>query len=489
MKRRNLTHILLALLLTGNLMACGGGNAESENLTETTPTDTEAVETTPETLNDRDDLPADLDFAGATIGIASNVNVHYHGYLDVATNDENTTVLDEAIYNRNRNIEERLNLKITELTGPAANVESTFTNTVTAGDDTYSIAHMADRTAFAMGLEGYLQDMSAGLPYLDFSKAYWYEDGNAVLRVGGKQLAAFGEMSLGTYDYTHLLAFNQSLIAEYGLTSPYEHLENDTWTFDNFRGLITAVYDDLDGNGTMDENDRYGFHTRAGFLFPLMYNSAGLKTVVNDEDGIPKFNMSGNQAFVDVFDWCNQVFIDEGAWFKQGHGNDFLTKSPMFQENKVLITDMTFFYVGSVRDMVSDFGIMVYPKYDESQDRYYSWVEGGAKSVGISAIATNVDAVCGLLEAMGSASIHDVIPVYYEINLKNKYTRDEISAQVFDIIRETRTFDLGDTVWCNAVREVLGNVFKDGKPLASSVASIDSAVSAKIESTLAVLGK
>ncbi len=485
MKRKNLLLLLLALSMTGNLMACGN-TTETENAGDTVQQETEPTETTPETQNDRDELPADLDFGGITVGIASNVNVHYHGYLDVATNDENTTVLDEAIYNRNRDIEERLNLKITEFTGPAANVESTFTNTITAGDDTYSIAHMADRTAFALGLEGYLQDMT-GMPYLDFDKAYWYEDGNAVLRVGGKQLAAFGEMSLGTYDYTHLLAFNQNLIAEYGLTSPYEYLENDTWTFDNFRGLITAVYDDLDGNGTMDENDRYGFHTRAGFLFPLMYNSAGLKTVVNNEDGVPTFNMAGNEAFVDVFDWCNQVFIDEGAWFKQNNGNDFLTKSPMFQENKVLITDMTFFYVGSVRDMVSDFGIMVYPKYDEGQDRYYSWVEGGAKSVGISAITANVEAVCALLEAMGSASIHDVIPVYYEINLKNKYTRDEISAQVFDIIRETRTFDLGDTVWCNDVREVLGNVFKDGKPLASSVASINTAVTAKIESTLEAL--
>jgi len=486
MKRRISIFLLLALCLSMTA-GCGGETEETETGNTDVPAETEPAETAEDTSAQVDELPAGLDFGGATIGIGSSVAAHFYGYMDVASNEEGTTVLDEAIYLRNRNIEERLNVKITEFTDGADNVQKVFVNTITAGDDTYQIFHGADRRVFKVGVEGYLLDMASDMPYIDLEKDYWYAAGNEILAVGGKQLAAFGEMSLGTYDYCHLLAFNQDLIKEYALTSPWDYYAEDNWTFDSFGALVTSVYDDLDGNGVMDENDRYGFHTRGGFQFPLMYTAAGLKTVELNADGYPEFTAPANQVLSDVFDWCNSIFFDGNAWYKQSFGNNFLTESPMFQENKMLITDMTFFYVGAVRDMVSDFGIIVYPKYTAEQDRYYTWVEGGAKAIGISLITRNKEAVGALLEAMGTESLKNVIPTYYEINLKSKYSRDEISSQMFDVIRDSRSFDLGDTVWNDTVREKLGATFNNRQPLASSLASIQKAVDAKIAEAMEVL--
>lgn len=487
--KRNITVLLFLSLLLTQMAGCGENTTETEQNKDVDNTSNEETETTEDTSAQVDSLPTDLDFGGATIGIASSVNVHYHGYMDVAESDENTTVLDQSIYERNRNVEERLNIQITEITDGADNVKKTFTNTVTAGDDTYSVAHLADRTVFNVGLEGYLLDIEKDMPYIDLSKDYWYAKGNDVLHVGGKQLAVFGEMSLGTYDYTHLLAFNQDILKEYGLTSPYTYYDEDNWTFDTFGELITSMYVDLDGNGTMDENDLYGFHTRQGFLFPLMYMAAGIQTVEKDSTGTPVFTAASNETLSNVYDWCTSIFYDQNAWYKQGKGNNFLTESPMFQENKTLFTDITFFYVGSIREMVSDFGIIVYPKYTAEQTEYHTWVEGGAKAIGISLITENKEAVGAMLEAMGTESLKHVIPTYYEINLKSKYSRDERSSQMFDVIRESRSFDLGDTVWCDTVREALGNAFRDKKPLASSTASIQKSVDAKIASAMEVLGE
>ncbi|MBQ3176653.1 MAG: hypothetical protein IJB52_02450 [Clostridia bacterium] len=486
MKRRISILLLLALCLSMTA-GCGGETEETDAGEAGVPVETEPAETTEDTSAQVDELPADLDFGGATIGIASSVNVHFHGYMDVAEYDDTTSVLDQSIYNRNRNVEERLNVKITEITAASSDVTNTFKNTITAGDDSYQIFHGADRVVFNTGLEGYLLDVAKDMPYIDLEKEYWYADGNEVLNVGGKQLAVFGEMSLGTYDYCHLLAFNQDLIREYSLTSPWDYYTEDNWTFDSFGTLVTAVYDDLDGTGTMDENDRYGFHTRGGFQFPLMYTAAGLRTVEMNADGLPEFTAPANQKLSDVYDWCTSIFYDGNAWYKQSFGNNFLTESPMFQENKMLITDMTFFYVSAVRDMDSDFGIIVYPKYNAEQERYYTWVEGGAKAIGISLIAQNKEAVGAVLEAMGTDSLKNVIPTYYEINLKAKYSRDEMSSQMFDVIRESRSFDLGDTVWCETVREKLGSTFNSKQPLASSLASIQKAVDAKIASAMEVL--
>ena len=490
--KRSIALLLLGALLANSALLFGCGEqtpADGTGTPDTAVTDPSSADTTApeaETVppTSVDSLPADLNFDGQNVGIASSVNVHYHGYMDVAESDTSTSVLDQSIYERNRAVEERLGITITEHTDAASNVIGIFKKTVQAGDDTYSIAHLADRDAFNTGLEGYLLNIDTDMPFIDLEKDYWYQEGNEVLRVADKQYAVFGEMSLGTYDYTHLLAFNQSLINKYNLESPYTYFENGNWTFETFASLITAVHDDLDGDGVMTDKDCYGYHSRDAVMYPLMYTAAGLRTVVNNEEGIPEFAVPGNETFVDVYDWCIATFYDGKAWYPQGNGSDFLTKSPMFQENKALFTDISFFYVGSIREMVSDFGIIVYPKYTAEQERYYSWVEGGAKALGISRITENKEAVGAALEAMGTLSLSDVIPTYYEINLKTKYSRDEISSRMFDVIRDSRAFDLGDTVWCNSVRELLGGALKNQTPISSMLAKVQKSVDAQIANAM-----
>lgn len=486
MKKCVLILLLAAMLLSG----CGGNTTNDTSTdTESTTSTENSTDTTSETETElHDDLPDGLDFGGAEIGICSSKGVVYNGNLDVAEYDENSSSLDQAIYNRNRDVEERLHIKITEfLAAGADEAKKTFVNTVTAGDDAYQILHQADRTVFNLGLQGYMLDLNVDIPYVDLNKPYWQKDGNEVLGMIGKQYGAFTELSLRPYDYTHLLVFNQDLIKEYNLANPHDYWRNNDWTFDHFGELITAVHDDLDGNGKFDENDRYGYHDRAGFLYPLMYTAAGLKTVIEDKDGKPVFNMPGNEDFQTIYDWCTRVFYDEQAYYKQNAGNDFFIQSPMFQENKMLFSDMTFFNVGVMREMVSDFGIIVFPKYTAEQDRYYSWVEGGAGCVGVAVTCQNREAVGAALEALSCASMRDVIPIYYENNLKSKYSRDEISTQMFDEIQASRSFDLGDTIWCEQIRDYFGPVFFNQQPLASAIAKKQESFQKTLEDTIAAL--
>ena len=267
MKKRVLILLAAAMLCTG----CGGNTNDAKIATDTETTAPDTRETEPAETELHDDLPDDLDFDGTEIGICSSRSTAYTGNLDIAEYDENSSSLDQAIYNRNRNIEERLDVRISEfLASGAAEAEKTFVNTVTAGDDAYPILHQADRTVFSFGLKGYMLDLNRDMPYIDLTKPYWQQDGNAVLGLMGKQYGAFTELSLRPYDYTHLLVFNQDLIREYGLANPHDYWRNNDWTFDRFEELITAVHVDLDGNGKFDKNDLYGYHDRKGFLYPLM---------------------------------------------------------------------------------------------------------------------------------------------------------------------------------------------------------------------------
>ena len=148
---------------------------------------------------------------------------------------------------------------------------------------------------------------------------------------------------------------------------------------------------------------------------------------------------------------------------------------------------MTFFYVGMMRDMLADFGIIVFPKYTAEQDRYYSWVEGGAGCIGVAVTCQEKEAVGAALEALSCASMRDVIPIYYENNLKAKYSRDEISTQMFDEIQASRSFDLGDTIWCEQIRDYFGPVFFNQQPLASAIAKKQESFGKTLEDTIAAL--
>lgn len=130
--------ILLALLLVAPAaVSCAGDTEKPETDFASESTDA-ATETTVETERTRqntpDTLPDTLDFAGAEIHILhENSDKHQEElYVEEDTGD----VLDAAIYTRNLNVEERLNVKIVPIAGePSVDAKTA----VTAGVDEYHI--------------------------------------------------------------------------------------------------------------------------------------------------------------------------------------------------------------------------------------------------------------------------------------------------------------------------------------------------------------
>jgi len=99
-----------------------------------------------------------------------------------------------------------------------------------------------------------------------------------------------------------------------------------------------------------------------------------------------------------------------------------------------------------LRDMPDDFGIVPFPKYNKEQPQYYSSVCGGFPFV-IPSTNTKPDIAGAVMEAMACEAKNRIIPAYYEMALKNKYSRDNDTAETLDLIYETRVYDLGATIW------------------------------------------
>ena len=97
--------------------------------------------------------------------------------------------------------------------------------------------------------------------------------------------------------------------------------------------------------------------------------------------------------------------------------------------------------------------------YDESQAEYRTLVHDTALLGGISVASQNLDMMGAVLEVLGVESYRTVTPAWYETVLKVKYTRDDISAQIIDLINETATTNF--IYAYNFAINGLGNVYRD----------------------------
>jgi hypothetical protein len=64
---------------------------------------------------------------------------------------------------------------------------------------------------------------------------------------------------------------------------------------------------------------------------------------------------------------------------------------------------------------------------------------------------------------MACEARNKIIPAYYESALKNKYSRDPDTAEMLDLVFDTRVYDLGDTIWYDPIRIDYTNVFAKGE--------------------------
>jgi len=96
------------------------------------------------------------------------------------------------------------------------------------------------------------------------------------------------------------------------------------------------------------------------------------------------------------------------------------------------------------RDSTTDFGILPYPKYDESQKDYGHGIGVNQTAfICVPEMVTN-DARTGfVLEGLSYQGKKLLTPAYYEQTLIGQYTRDDESADMLDLIFATRVYDVG----------------------------------------------
>jgi hypothetical protein len=111
-----------------------------------------------------------------------------------------------------------------------------------------------------------------------------------------------------------------------------------------------------------------------------------------------------------------------------------------------------------------EYGIVPYPKLDESQDQYYAGYTD--RYFVIPNTCSDPAYVGTILESMSAEGYRQVTPAYFEVALKNRYTKDQTSKEMVDLIKQSMILDFAyvygaDKWWSRSLYHLLSGKDKD----------------------------
>lgn len=442
MKRNQVLAILLAVMLV--LAGCGKAedNKESDTSADTTtvpPTDTTETE---ETLP-RDNVPDELTFDGTTFCMYSPDQ--YDGPCMVE--EETGEVLNDAKYKMELLTEERLNVSIGETLAPYWDMLSSVEQLVTSGDTTYGCITMMDRFGLVLAQESCIYPIE-DIPYITPDSEYWGKTITDSLSVNGIRYFGVGSFNLRSFKDTACVLINTNIAAQYGITIPYDIVDNGTWTFDAMETLTHGIAADVNGDGIMDTNDLYGIGTFDRRSIPIInWIAADMHVVEKDENGTPYLSVYGNEKFVSVMEWTRDVFITGSNCLpitESAKESDVLPMDgELFKSGHVFLQIGYFSHIISMREMEDDFTVLPVPKYNTEQAEYRSRTYDAMFNM-VPVTADNLELSGAVLEVLSCNGYNYLLPAFIESSLMQKYSRDAESVKSIRIAFDTRTVDMGE---------------------------------------------
>ena len=484
MKMKRFVALLIGLLIITGVFA--GCQNETANVSGETTTSSDEITVEETTARLEPELPDDsYDSYNFRFLVREYDGNGYWGSKEVYAEEENGDPINDAVYLRNRKIEEKYNIVISEVR--SGNMLGDAQKVVRAGDHEYDclMPHAGDAANLAQA--GYLIDFN-NLPYVDLSKPWWDKGSNDTLSIGRKYFFAMGELNIMDNDATYVMMFNKDVAADFGVDDLYDLVMNNQWTFDKFYSVIQSVSEDIDGNGTYDDNDRFGLLTDNGAIKLGLFYASGETLIKKDKEDYPYINTDLTRAsavmekMIEINTNRSSTLLAENLTHISDPWTNGLNR--LFKEGKGLFYAIGLTVMHKMRDMDSDFGLMPYPKFDESQDKYMNYVSSWCtNTVAIPVTTSDIDMASAIIEALAAESMYTLTPAYYEITIVNKTIRDEGSAEMLDIILTNRIYDLGGIYnWSG-----IGNLpmdTKDAGQFVSGVTKIESATNTAIEKAI-----
>lgn len=423
---RKITCTLLLTSMLLSMQACGGEAVSSD--TTTAP----AGDTT--TAEPEYQLP-EADFGGETF------NVYLWSLSKLPVEEENGDILNDAIYARNCAVEDLYNFKFSYTLSDGAGAYDTWITTlnasVMAGDDSVQLAGGYGYRLTAQTLDGSWANLLE-IPEIDFTQEWWLQNLQEAGNLGGAMYFIFGNIDADFYNNLYTIYFNKKMAESYSLPDLYDMVRDGKWTLDKLIEFTSVAGSDLNGDSQMiDEEDQFGYMTDVFMGIDAFITASDITFTQDAADQTPEL-LPLSDKYVALSDKLTRFLVNNENVSLFSTGEAVL---PAFNEGRLLFMGNTLACSAAMRDKDTDFGIIPYPKWDETQENYGSFLAVDNVTTYIIPITADASKAGTILNALAYYGYNDVLPIYYEKSLKGKGIRDDESGEMLDIIFDNIRFD------------------------------------------------
>ena len=433
---------LLALLMTGSALIACGSDADTTKPSESDTADTAAVT---EAVTEAgveyvaDSLPDDLNFDGRQFTIYVATFKEFFQGPEESTGD----IVDDAVIDRNRAVEERLNIELEYFFDENAQwntIAGILSKLIMAGDTTYDLYTGQQYGITSLLANGGFVNVY-DLEHLDFSKPWWNNRYMDELAIGhDTRFFLIGDYFISAFLNTHVVYFNKTLYGKLheDPNELYNYVLDGTWTLDKMAQAAKDAYVDMNNDGQTDIGDQLGYVTYlpAASVDPFMYLS-DIEFTPRDNEGYLTVNLLDERC-VDLTAKIVEYFHQPGSLHQTEPG----AANASFVNGKAQFLGINSISAAKAfRDMKDDFSFLPYPKLTEDQEHYNCVVADIVAPGAVPGTSLNLDMAGAVIEALSSETYRTVLPTYYETALKIKYSRDDLTSQIVDIIHEASYTD------------------------------------------------
>lgn len=482
MRKQTISAILLTAMLAA-LASCGGEGTSDV----TTQPNTASDETTEASW-----IP-DANYGGYEFRVL-NFESYFSQYVKIDLAEQSGDMLDDAVYNRNRKIEQALNFTLEQVLMPYAQWQTDqialmdrVTNSVMAGDDEFDAAYIQPYFKPAILTEGSLVDLNT-IPELNLDEIWWDRALNSSFNINDKQYVATGALQFMPLDSVWVLLFNENKLDDLKLEYPYQLVRDGKWTLDKFYEYAQKCTN-LNGDESFEWNASgnavYGIAGHTSSPGAMIYSS-GYRFVEPDKDGY-KVQLS-SEKLVDALAKITKLFDEKGGIIHvdNGTGDDPKGYLNVFRNGRSVFLTAQMSVLSEYRDMEDSYGLVPFPKYDEEQESYISQAGVSAQMLGIPVTVKDLSRTGTILEALTHESYDSVMPVYYGVRVEQKGLRNEDSIEMLQLVRDNYGLESAQVlgVTSSYIGALTSMVQKQESNAASLAASNEATVKAKLDELL-----
>jgi len=354
--------------------------------------------------------------------------------------------INDTVYERNKKIGEKFNINVELVYYDAPDWQATGAQkAIKAGDDIYDLLALHGGGAFLLAQNNLILDLFEHMPHMDLDAPWWAADTIKNLSAFGKLYCVAGDISHMGLSGTGGVLFNKNLFGDLNIEYPYADVTGGKWTIDRFYSIVRGGASDLNGDGEMKlKDDRFGLEIRHDWDYPIsVLYCGGDRVITIGEDGVPAI-AAYNERTVDIFNKFFDLLSGNSVYMHiyKTVADNYPTDTA-FRDGRALFYTTYLQDVINHRDLEYEIGILPMPKYSESTPKYYTNVDAGQNVFSVPVTAADTARTSMVVEALCAEGYASIMPAFYDVSLKTKYSRDDESEAMLDYIKDGRVYDYG----------------------------------------------